>query len=257
VTNFSINLNKFALIRNSRGNNRPDLLAIARRCLAAGVHGITVHPRPDQRHIRDDDVRDLAQLLRDWPDVELNVEGNPTARYLELVLEVKAHQATLVPDAENQLTSDHGWDLLQKGDHAGVQVGDHVVDHVRQVVERLRAANIRTSLFLDPVIAQVEAAARTGADRIELYTEAYARGAAAGQGPSAVKPYTGAAAAARALGLGVNAGHDLDLANLPPFLQAVPGVLEVSIGHAVVCESFDYTLEGAIDRYLGIVGRTD
>jgi pyridoxine 5-phosphate synthase len=250
VTNFSINLNKFALLRNSRGNNRPDLLAIAQRCLVAGVHGITVHPRPDQRHTRDDDVRALAELLRDWPDVELNIEGNPTDHYLDLVLEVKPHQATLVPDAEDQLTSDHGWDLLQEADKAGDKG-----DRVRAVLERLRAANVRSSLFLDPVLAQVQAAARIGADRIELYTEAYARGAAAGQGEQAVEPYTRAALEAHALGLGVNAGHDLDLNNLPPFLRAVPHVLEVSIGHAVVCESFDYTLEGTIDRYLGIVGR--
>ena len=244
MTNFSVNLNKFALLRNSRGHNRPDLLAIARRCLTAGVRGITVHPRPDQRHTRDDDVRALSKLLEQWPDAELNVEGTPSARYLDLVLEVRPHQATLVPDSDDQLTSDHGWDVVSEG------------ERVATVVRRLRDAGIRSSLFLDPSLPQVRAAAATGAERIELYTEAYARAAAAGTGAAAVVPYVEAARAAQALGLGVNAGHDLDLDNLGPFLAAVPDVLEVSIGHAFVCESLDHTLEGTIARYLAITGPT-
>ena len=242
MTKFSVNLNKFALLRNSRGANRPDVLAIAHRCLAAGVHGITVHPRPDQRHTRDEDVRALAELLREWPDAELNIEGNPTPRYLQLVLDVRPQQATLVPDADNQLTSDHGWNVRADG------------ERLAEVVAKLQAAGIRTSLFMDPDVEQMDAVAETGAERIELYTEAYARGGAAGELAPGLKPYVAAARKAESLGLGVNAGHDLDLTNLGPFLDAIPSVLEVSIGHAFVCESFDFTLEGTVDRYLAIVG---
>jgi pyridoxine 5-phosphate synthase len=241
VTKFSLNLNKFALLRNARGGNQPDVGAIARRCIDRGVHGLTLHPRPDQRHARDQDVRELTALLRAHPDVELNVEGYPSERYLELVLQVRPAQATLVPDAPDQLTSDHGWDV----------VGEH--ERLSPVLQRLRAAGIRSSLFLDPVAAQVEAAARIRPDRIELYTEAYARGFSEGRLAEAVAPYAAAARLARQAGLGVNAGHDLNLTNLGPLLRAVPGILEVSIGHAFVCEAFDFTLEGTIDRYLKVL----
>jgi pyridoxine 5-phosphate synthase len=244
VTKFSVNLNKFALLRNARGGNQPDLLAIARRCLARGVPGLTLHPRPDERHARAEDVRALAALLRSQGgDLELNVEGNPTERYLELVLETRPHQATLVPDAPDQLTSDHGWDAIAEG------------ARLLPMIARLRAAGIRVSLFLDPRVDQVEAAARVGTDRIELYTEGYARAFGSERQAAVLGEYAAAARRAQALGLGVNAGHDLNLQNLGPFLAAVPGVLEVSIGHAFVCEAFDYTLEGTIDRYLAIVGR--
>jgi pyridoxine 5-phosphate synthase len=241
-TAFSVNLNKFALIRNARGGNMPDVAAIARRCMARGAHGVTLHPRPDQRHARDQDVRQLAALVQQFPGTELNVEGNPTDRYLDLVLAVRPAQATLVPDDPGQLTSDHGWDAVAERQRLSAVVG------------RLRAGGIRVSLFLDPDVAQVEAAAATGAERIELYTEAYARGFAQGSGAEAVADYAAAARRAQELGLGVNAGHDLNLENLGPFLAAVPGVLEVSIGHAFICECFDHTLEGTIDRYLTIVG---
>jgi pyridoxine 5-phosphate synthase len=242
VTKFSVNLNKFALLRNARGGNMPDVLAIARRCLDRGVHGITMHPRPDERHARADDVRALAALVRRWPSAELNVEGNPDDRYLDLVIETRPHQATLVPDAPDQLTSDHGWDAAAEA------------ERLRPIIARLSAAGIRVSLFLDPRVEQVEAAARTGTDRIELYTEAYARGFGSAAGTDVLAGYAAAARRAQALGLGVNAGHDLNLQNLGPFLTAVPSVLEVSIGHAFVCEAFDFTLEGAVDRYLAIVG---
>jgi pyridoxine 5-phosphate synthase len=241
VTKFSVNLNKFALLRNSRGGNAPDMLAIARRCIERGVHGITVHPRPDQRHTRADDVRQLAALVHPRPAIELNVEGNPTNAYMKLVLETRPHQATLVPDAPGQLTSDHGWDLVAEG------------ERVRPLIRRLSEAGIRVSLFLDPRLDQVEAAARVGADRIELYTEAYARAFGTVRQDAVVAEYAAAARKAQELKLGVNAGHDLNLQNLGPFLKAVPGVLEVSIGHAFVCECFDYTLEGTVDRYLAIV----
>jgi pyridoxine 5-phosphate synthase len=242
ATAFSVNLNKFALIRNARGGNMPDVGAIAGRCLARGAHGVTLHPRPDQRHARDEDVRQLAALVQQFPGAELNIEGNPTDHYLALVLAARPAQATLVPDAPAQLTSDHGWDAIAER------------ARLTAVVSALRAGGIRVSLFLDPDVAQVEAAAATGADRIELYTEAYARGFAGGRGEEAVRAYAAAARRAQELGLGVNAGHDLNLENLGALLAAVPGILEVSIGHAFVCEAFDYTLEGTVDRYLGIVG---
>jgi pyridoxine 5-phosphate synthase len=241
VTKFSVNLNKFALLRNARGGNLPDVGAIARRCLARGVHGITVHPRPDQRHARADDVRALAALVKSFPGAELNVEGFPSEPYLDLVRETRPHQATLVPDAPGQLTSDHGWDAAAE------------TARLAPIVAALQAVGVRVSLFLDPVPAQVEAVARVKADRIELYTESYARAFAEGRGGEATGAYARAAAQALALGVGVNAGHDLNLANLGPFLTAVPGVLEVSIGHAFICECFDHTLEGTVDRYLEVV----
>jgi pyridoxine 5-phosphate synthase len=241
VTKFSVNLNKFALLRNARGGNLPDLAAIARRCVARGVHGLTVHPRPDERHARASDVRMLAKLVPPHPAVELNIEGNPDQRYLDLVLEVRPHQATLVPDAPDQLTSDHGWDVVR----------EH--DRLAPIIRRLKDAGVRVSLFLDPDLAQVEAAAGSGADRIELYTESWARTFATPAAPDVLATFAAAAARANELGLGVNAGHDLNLENLSAFLRAVPRVLEVSIGHAFVCESFDFTLEGAIDRYLAIL----
>jgi pyridoxine 5-phosphate synthase len=241
LTNFSVNLNKFALLRNARGGTQPDVAAIARRCLQAGAHGITVHPRPDQRHTRPDDVRTLARLIREFPGAELNIEGNPVGSYLDLVLEVRPHQATLVPDAPQQLTSDHGWDARAAG------------AELQPVLARLRAAGVRVSLFLDPDPAQAEAAARAGADRIELYTEGWARAFGTPAAGPVVATYAATARAAQAAGLGVNAGHDLTLTNLGPFLAAVPDVLEVSIGHAFVCEAFDHTIEGTVARYLKIV----
>jgi pyridoxine 5-phosphate synthase len=209
-----------------------------------GVHGLTVHPRPDERHTRASDVPLLSALVAQHTEVELNIEGNPDHRYLELVLQTRPHQATLVPDAPDQLTSDHGWDAA----------GEH--ERLVPIVRRLKQAGVRVSLFLDPVLAQVEAAARTGADRIELYTESWARAFTTPEAPAVLATFAAAARRATELGLGINAGHDLNLENLGPFLQAVPNVLEVSIGHAFVCESFDFTLEGTIDRYLAIIDRT-
>ncbi len=244
MTRFSVNLNKFALLRNARGGNLPDVAAIGRRCLAAGAHGLTVHPRPDQRHARPDDVRTLAQVVRAFPEVELNVEGFPDQRYLDLVLEVRPDQATLVPDDPGQLTSDHGWNAIAA---AGT---------LAPIISKLKAAGVRVSLFLDPVPAQVDAAAAVGTDRIELYTEAWARAFGTPDQARVLDSYAAAARRAREVGLGVNAGHDLNLANLGTFLAGVPGVLEVSIGHAFVCEAFDHTLEGTVARYLPIVNRS-
>jgi len=239
-TVLSVNVNKVALLRNTRALGIPSVVRAATLALQAGAHGITVHPRPDERHIRPGDVRELAALVRERPGVELNVEGNPDGRYLDLVLAARPHQATLVPDAPAQLTSDHGWDARA----AQAKLGP--------VVRRLKQAGIRVSLFLDPDAAQVDAAAATGADRIELYTESYARAFGGERQAPVLASFAAAARRAQALGLGVNAGHDLNLANLGPFLDGVPGVLEVSIGHALVCEAFDHGLEGTVDRYVAI-----
>ncbi len=243
MTKFSINLNKFALLRNSRGNNTPDLMAVAQRCVARGVHGITVHPRPDQRHTRYADVAALSIYLAALPAVEFNVEGYPNQEFLDLVIAGRPHQCTLVPDAPGQLTSDHGWDA-----HARLA-------ELQPVIARLRDAGIRVSLFLDPDLNQVRAAKQTGADRIELYTESYARAFGTPDEAPELQRFAAAARLAQALGLGVNAGHDLNQQNLSRFLAEVPQVLEVSIGHAVVCESLDDGLEATLDRYLALVNR--
>lgn len=241
VTKFSVNLNKIALLRNSRGRNVPDVAAVARRCLALGVHGITVHPRPDERHTRYADVVELARLVREFPGAEFNVEGNPTERFVTLVLEAKPDQVTLVPDAADQLTSDHGWNVLAEG------------AVLSAVVSRFKAAGIRTSLFMDPDVRQVEAVPVVGADRVELYTESYASAYGSADEARVLGVFEAAARAAQAHRLGVNAGHDLSLDNLARFLARVPGVLEVSIGHAVVCEALELGLETTIGRYLAIV----
>jgi pyridoxine 5-phosphate synthase len=242
VTKLSINLNKFALLRNSRGGKLPDVLAIAERCLAGRADGITVHPRPDQRHARYSDVLELRRLLERHPPAELNVEGAPGERFLSVVLEARPHQCTLVPDAPDQLTSDHGWNVVE--DHA----------RLAPTVARLREAGVRVSLFLDPVLEQVKAAAELKVDRIELYTAPYAEAFDTPHGAEVLGTYRDAALAAQKLGLGVNAGHDLNLQNLGPFLRAVPSVLEVSIGHAFICEAIDLTLEGALKAYSAVLG---
>lgn len=242
VTKFSVNLNKIALLRNSRGRNLPDVAAMARRCLQRGAHGVTIHPRPDQRHARYDDVGILRGVVSAFPHGELNVEGNPTEAFLDVVLRERPHQVTLVPDAEGQLTSDHGWDA--RGEQT----------RLAAIVARLRAANLRVSLFLDPDPSQVDAAAATGAERIELYTEPYALAFGTSDEATVLERFGQTARRAQNRGLGVNAGHDLNLTNLGAFLAVVPNVLEVSIGHAVICESFDYGLEGTLDRYLRIPG---
>ena len=241
MTKFSINLNKFALLRNSRGNNMPNIMAIAQRCVARGVHGITVHPRPDQRHATSADVEALSTYLAAVPTVEFNVEGYPDARFLALVVAARPDQCTLVPDAPGQLTSDHGWDVQGR------------LGELKPVVQQLHKAGIRVSLFLDPDLAQVQAAKLTGAERIELYTEPYARAFGTPQQTSELRRFAAAAALAGSLGLGVNAGHDLNQQNLGPFLAEVPNVLEVSIGHALVCEALDHGLETTLDRYLALV----
>jgi pyridoxine 5-phosphate synthase len=232
MTKLSVNINKIATLRNARGHNRPDVLQVARDCERFGAQGITVHPRPDERHIRYQDVRDLRQIVT----TELNVEGNPTPDFIDLVREVRPEQVTLVPDAPDAITSNAGWDTIT---HQIYLIG---------VVTELKTIGCRVSIFLDPDPAMVKAAVATGTDRIELYTEDYARRYP--QDPAkAIAPYTIAATLAQQLGLGVNAGHDLDLENLAYLKQNLPGLDEVSIGHALVCDALYYGLENTIQLY--------
>jgi pyridoxine 5-phosphate synthase len=237
MTKLSVNLNKFALLRNSRGTDFPNLISMARRCIAAGVHGITVHPRPDQRHIRYADVAELAGLLNDHPGVEFNIEGNPIPVFLEVVHRNRPDQCTLVPDSPAQLTSDHGWDLKNEG------------ERVWPIIAELQRAGIRVSLFMDPDLSQMDIARSVGTDRIELYTEPYARAFGTPKQDEVLAPFRRAALHAQKIGLGVNAGHDLNQQNLATFLT-IPGILEVSIGHAIVVESFDCGLEATLCMYL-------
>lgn len=233
MTKLSVNINKVATIRNARGGNNPDVLKVAVDCEKFGAQGITVHPRPDERHIRYQDVRDIKPLIT----TEFNIEGNPIDKYIKLVLEVKPTQVTLVPDADNQITSNHGWDTVaNKG-------------FLTDVIGQLKEAGIRTSIFVDAEPKMVEAARMCGTDRIELYTEPYAAGYETNR-EEAIKPFVEAAEVAREVGLGLNAGHDLSLQNLTYFHQNIPWLDEVSIGHALICDALYFGLEDTIKRYL-------
>lgn len=241
MTLLSVNVNKIALLRNSRGRDYPSVTGFVRSCLELGVKGITVHPRPDQRHVRRQDVFEIAELLREWDEVEFNMEGFPSEQFLDLVLAVRPSQCTLVPDDPSQLTSDHGWDIASN--RALLQ----------QVNERLREAGIRSSLFVDPQVEIVELVPAVNADRIELYTEEYAANFGTDSQEDVLDRYRQASERAVQLGLGVNAGHDLNLDNLPAFLQ-IPAILEVSIGHALIVEALELGLETVLRRYLTITG---
>tara|TARA_R100001377_G_scaffold84462_2_gene68071 strand:- start:338 stop:1072 length:735 start_codon:yes stop_codon:yes gene_type:complete len=241
MTILSVNVNKIALLRNSRGRNFPDLIAFTRKILDMGVKGITVHPRQDERHVTRQDVVELTALLRDYPEVEFNIEGYPSPEFLALIARVRPAQCTLVPDAPDQLTSDHGWDVPK-----------HEV-FLKQVLSELRRCGVRSSLFLDPNPKLVDSVSRVGADRIELYTEAYANAFGSTAQETVIAQYEATAARARELQIGLNAGHDLDLQNLPRFLQ-IPGISEVSIGHALVVESLEQGLASVIRQYLLITG---
>lgn len=233
MTKLSVNINKFATLRNSRGGNNPDVVKAAIDAQLFGADGVTVHPRPDERHIRYQDVRDIKKIIT----TEFNIEGNcREQKFIDLVLEVKPHQVTLVPDAEGQLTSDHGWDTIK---HA---------DYLKETIQVFRSAGIRVSIFVDPVIEMVNGAAATSTDRIELYTEGYAREFLVDKG-KAIAPYKAAAIRANELGLGINAGHDLDLKNLAYFAQHIPGLLEVSIGHALISDALYLGYENTIQLY--------
>ena len=245
TTRLSVNLNKVALLRNARSHGRPSVLEAADIALEAGAHGITVHPRPDQRHIRPDDVRELAAHLRDIPGVELNVEGNPFPEFMELVRETRPDQCTLVPDAPDARTSDHGWNVEEDA------------CRLEPIIAELRALGVRVSLFMDPDSRDWRRARALGADRVELYTEGFAVAHAQGRVESALARYGAAARDAQAAGLGVNAGHDLDLYNLAA-LCSIPRILEVSIGHALIADALVMGLDGAVRAYLKVLsGRHD
>jgi len=234
MTRLSININKIATLRNSRGGNNPDLIQVAKDCERFGAQGITVHPRPDERHIRYNDVFELKKIVT----TEFNIEGNcQEQKFVDLVLANKPEQVTLVPDVLGQLTSNHGWDTIKNQ------------DYLKQIIGVFKQAGIRVSIFVDPVIEMVEAAATTGADRIELYTEAYAHNYHQDK-EAAIQPYTMAAEKANECGLGINAGHDLDLRNLKYFAQNIPHLDEVSIGHALISDALYYGLENTIQMYL-------
>ncbi|MDN3581563.1 pyridoxine 5'-phosphate synthase [Mucilaginibacter flavus] len=234
MTRLSVNINKIATLRNSRGGDNPNLVQVAKDCERFGAQGITVHPRPDERHIRYQDVFDLKQIVT----TEFNIEGNcQEQKFIDLVLANKPEQVTLVPDVLGQITSNHGWDTITN------------YHYLKDMIAVFKEAGIRVSIFVDPVAAMVEGAAKTGTDRIELYTEGYATHYHQDK-ELAVAPYIEAALAAQSLGLGINAGHDLDLHNLKYFAQNVPGVDEVSIGHALISDALYYGLENTIQMYL-------
>ena len=232
MTKLSVNINKIATLRNARGGNNPDVLRVARDCESFGAQGITVHPRPDERHIRYADVLSLKDIV----STEFNIEGNPIDRFTDLVLSVRPTQVTLVPDGYEQITSNHGWDTITHR------------DYLTDVVSTFKEAGIRTSIFIDPVPANVEAAAAAGADRVELYTEPYAAGYGTDR-VRAIEPYVACAQIARECGLGLNAGHDLSLVNLEYFHSRIPWTAEVSIGHALICDALYLGLAETIRRY--------
>lgn len=234
MTKLSVNINKLATLRNARGHNNPDVIQAAKDIERFGADGITVHPRPDERHIRYQDVYDIKKNIT----TELNIEGNPTEeKFVQLVLDNKPTQVTLVPDALGQLTSNHGWNTIE---HA---------DYLKEIITVFKNAGIRVSIFIDPVVEMVKAAKATGTDRIELYTEMFALQHASGQEFASIKPYITAADMATEMGLGINAGHDLDLNNLKYFSANIPGLLEVSIGHALICDAIYLGLENAVQLY--------
>lgn len=237
----SVNLNKIALLRNSRGHDYPHVITMAERALQAGAEGITIHPRPDQRHATYQDVSELKAWISDYPDKELNIEGYPSEKFLEIVLAAKPHQCTLVPDADNQLTSDHGWSLPEQ------------TTKLQSITSRLKDSGIRVSLFIDndPEIAKV--AAETGSNRVELYTGPYAEAYETDQQSPVTLSYVNTAKSAAAEGLGINAGHDLDLNNLDYLMSEIPEIAEVSIGHALTAESLDHGWDETIRRYVKIL----
>lgn len=234
MTKLSVNINKIATLRNSRGGNNPDVIKAAIDIQNFGAEGITVHPRPDERHIRYKDVYELKKIITK----EFNIEGNPKEKkFVDLVLDNKPEQVTLVPDTEGQLTSDHGWDTIKNK------------EYLINIISVFQKTGIRVSIFVEPDINMVIGARDTGTDRIELYTEGYAKEYAMGNKRKAINPYAEAAKKANELGLGINAGHDLDLNNLKYFAENIPGLLEVSIGHALICDALYYGLENAVQLY--------
>jgi len=234
----SVNVNKVALLRNSRHLGIPSVTRAAERCLQAGAQGITIHPRPDERHIRASDVPELTTLMKAWPDREFNIEGNPFHNLMDHVRAVRPHQVTFVPDSEGQFTSDHGWTFPQDA------------DRLKPLIDECRALGVRVSLFMDPEPEQMAAARAVGADRVELYTEPYAASWGTAQHATQLQRYADAAEAALQAGLGLNAGHDLNQANLPAFVAAVQGLQEVSIGHAFMADALELGYTATVQAYL-------
>ena len=234
MTKLSVNINKIATLRNSRGGTNPDVVKAAMDVQRFGADGVTVHPRPDERHIRYNDVREIKKIIT----TEFNIEGNCTEqKFVDLVLETKPNQVTLVPDTLGQLTSDHGWDTIKSK------------DYLQNIIAVFKKAGIRVSIFVDPVVEMVEGAAATGTDRIELYTESYAKEFVMGNKELGIKPFVAAAAKAKELGLSLNAGHDLDRQNLKYFKENIPWLDEVSIGHALICDAIYLGFENAVQLY--------
>ena len=233
MTKLSVNINKIATLRNARGGNVPDLLKVAKDVEKFGAQGITIHPRPDERHIRYQDAYDLKSVV----STEFNIEGNPMDNFTKMVLEIKPTQVTLVPDAINAITSNAGWDTLKHK------------DYLKEIISEFKRNGIRTSIFVDPTLKMIEGAAETGTDRIELYTEEFAKQFSMGN-KEAIKPYTECATLAGKMNMGINAGHDLSLENIKFFKENIPNLLEVSIGHALICEALYDGLELVISEYL-------
>lgn len=236
-TALSVNVNKVALVRNTRHLGIPSVTRAAQCCLEAGAQGITIHPRPDERHIRASDVAALAALLQDWPEAEFNIEGNPTQNLMDFIRATRPQQATFVPDSEDQFTSDHGWSFPQDA------------ERLAPLIAECRQLGVRVSLFMDPEPAQMAAARAVGADRVELYTEPFAAAWGTPQQGAQLQRYAAAAQAALDAGLGVNAGHDLNRDNLAAFVQAVPGLAEVSIGHALIADALELGYAATVRAY--------
>jgi len=238
MTKLSVNVNKIALLRNARALDMPDVGRLAGLALQSGASGITVHPRPDERHIRKSDVLPLSEVIKQFPNAEFNIEGNPFHQLMDIIREIKPHQVTLVPDDIAASTSDHGWDLATDG------------ARLEPIIQELKALEIRVSLFMDPLADQMIVAKELGADRIELYTEAYANAYKTNDQDHVTGKYHDTAVSAVKVGLGINAGHDLNLDNLSYFLSQVPQVEEVSIGHALTADALEYGIENTVQRYL-------
>ena len=236
-TALSVNVNKVALLRNTRHLGIPSVMRAARICLEAGAQGITIHPRPDQRHIRSEDVHELHALMKHWPQAEFNIEGNPTQNLMDFIRDTRPHQATFVPDSEDQFTSDHGWNFPQDA------------ERLEPLIAECRQLGVRVSLFMDPVPAQMAAARAVGADRVELYTEPYAAAWGTADQEAQLQAYAAAAQAALDAGLGINAGHDLSRDNLAAFVARVPGLLEVSIGHALIADALELGYAETVRAY--------
>jgi pyridoxine 5-phosphate synthase len=233
MTKLSVNINKIASLRNARGGNTPNLVQVAIDVQKFGAHGITIHPRPDERHIRYQDAYDLKPIIT----TEYNIEGNPLDKFLQLVLDIKPIQVTLVPDTTDAITSNAGWDTIKHK------------DYLTEIISECKRNGIRTSIFVDPLLNMIEGAASTGADRVELYTEEFATQFSLGN-KKAIKPYSECAVLANKIGLGINAGHDLSLENIKYFKEHIPGLLEVSIGHALISEALYFGLEAVIKQYI-------